>query len=92
MVRVEGDFFWNFKISLRTSRKTIFSDSHTHRLQLLSQNDSKTEQEFEMSNACHPNRDFIFSYTTEDHQLPSSVLGRTDAGSTAVLSFVPKFC
>ena len=45
-----------------------------------------------MSNACLPNKDFVFSYTTEDHQLPSSVLGRTDAGSTAILSFVPKFC
>ena len=92
VARVKGDFFWNFRISLRTSRKTIFSDSHTHQLQLLSQNDSKTEQEFAMNNACLPNRDFVFSYTTEDHQFPSTVLGRTDAGSTAVLSFVPKFC
>ena len=39
-----------------------------------------------------PNKDFCFSYTTEDYQLPSYVLGRTDAGSTAMISFIPKFC
>lgn len=31
-------------------------------------------------------------YTTEDAHLPSYTLGRTDASSTAVLSFIPKFC
>ena len=45
-----------------------------------------------MSNACIPNKDFTFVFTTEDFQLPSSVLGRTDIGSTAMLSFIPKFC
>ena len=45
-----------------------------------------------MDQACVPNKDFCFSYTTEDFQLPSSVFGRTDAGSTAMLSFIPKFC
>lgn len=39
-----------------------------------------------------PNKDFCFSYTTEDFQLPSCVFGRTDVGSTAMLSFIPKFC
>ena len=38
------------------------------------------------------NKDFTFSYTTEDFQLPSYVFGRTDVGSTAMLSFIPKFC
>ena len=31
-------------------------------------------------------------YTTEDFHLPSYVLGRTDNSSTAMLSFIPKFC
>lgn len=37
------------------------------------------------------NTSFIFSFTTQDFELPSSVLGRTDTGSTAMVSFVPKF-
>ena len=45
-----------------------------------------------MAESCVPNRDFTFSFTTEDFELPSTVFGRTDAGSTAMLSFVPKFC
>lgn len=31
-------------------------------------------------------------YTTEDFQLPSYVLGTTNISSTAMLSFIPKFC
>ena len=34
----------------------------------------------------------MFSFTTEDFELPSSVFGKTDSGSTAMLSFIPKFC
>jgi hypothetical protein len=45
-----------------------------------------------MTSACIPNKDFTFTYTTEDYQLPSYVLGRTDQSSTALLSFIPKFC
>ena len=45
-----------------------------------------------MTKASVPNKDFTFTFTTEDFQLPSSVFGRTDAGSTAMLSFIPKFC
>ena len=39
-----------------------------------------------------PNKDFIFTYTTENFHLPNFVLGRTDASSSAMLSFIPKFC
>lgn len=45
-----------------------------------------------MKDACIPNKDFVFSYSTQDFQLPSAVFGRTDASSSAVLSFVPRFC
>ena len=37
-------------------------------------------------------KDFIFFYTTEDFHLPSYVVGKTDSSSTAMLSFIPKFC
>ena len=88
----KGDFYWNFAITLKTTRKTVFLDSHTHDIEMLSQNDSKTETQVAMVGPSTPNKDFVFSFTTDDFQLPSSVFGRTDAGSTAMLSFIPKFC
>lgn len=90
--KAKGEFYWNFRIDLKTSRKVIFFDSKSHDLQLISQNDPKTESQFVMSNKCVPNKDFFFSYTTQDFELPSYVFGRTDAGSTAMVSFIPKFC
>lgn len=39
-----------------------------------------------------PNKDFEFVYTTEDFQVPSFVVGKTDTTSTVMLSFLPKFC
>ncbi len=40
--KVKGGFYWNFTISLRTSRKVIFFDSNSHDIELISQNDSCT--------------------------------------------------
>jgi len=45
-----------------------------------------------MTDACVPNKDFVFSYTTENYELPNYVFGRTDVSSSAMLSFIPKFC
>lgn len=70
----------------------IFFDSHSHDIELVSQNDAQTESQLVMTNSCVPNKDFYFSYTTQDFELPSYVFGRTDAGSTAMISFIPKFC
>ena len=64
--RTKGDFYWNFRISLKTTKKVVFFDSHTHDVEMVSQNDNKTESEFVMAKACIPNKDFVFSYTTED--------------------------
>lgn len=64
--KVAGSFYWNFRISLKTSRKVVFFDSKSHKLQVLSQNDSKTSSELIMTNECLPIKDFIFTYTTED--------------------------
>ena len=40
--KVEGDFTWSFKIELRTTRKTIFFDSPSHDVNLLSQDETGT--------------------------------------------------
>ena len=90
--KAKGDFTWSFKIELKTSRKTIFFDSPSHDITLLSQDESQTETLLVMSQACPPNKDFVFIYTTEDFHLPGYVLGTTDCSSTAMLSFIPKFC
>ena len=45
-----------------------------------------------MPNECRPNNDFIFNYTTSNYELPTSVYGENDIGSTAIVSFIPKFC
>jgi hypothetical protein len=68
------------------------AESNTHVLEKISQEEGRRETELRMKEACLPNRDFVFSYSTEDFQLPSIVFGRTDLGSSAVLSFVPRFC
>jgi hypothetical protein len=38
------------------------------------------------------NKAFSFLFSTEDFALPSYTLGRTDAGSSVMVSFIPKFC
>jgi len=45
-----------------------------------------------MAEACIPNKDFVFLYTTQLFELPNYVFGRTDVSSSAMLSFIPEFC
>ena len=45
-----------------------------------------------MTNECIPNKDFIFVYTTDNYELPKVVYGENDISSTAIVSFIPKFC
>ena len=90
--KVKGEFSWNFRISLKTTRRQIFAKSHTHELENVSKNRTATEAELVLTKAGVPNKDFTFTYTTENFHLPSFVFGRTDAGSSAMLSFIPKFC
>jgi hypothetical protein len=40
--KTEGKFYWNFKISLKTTRKVVFFDSNSHDISLVSQNDTQT--------------------------------------------------
>ena len=39
-----------------------------------------------------PNKNFVLRYTIEDFHLPSQSFGSTDASSSAIISFIPKFC
>jgi hypothetical protein len=36
--------------------------------------------------------DLFLLFTVENFHLPNYVFGRTDCSSTAMLSFIPKFC
>ena len=45
-----------------------------------------------MEESCRPNKDFYFSYATENFNEPTAVLGRTDVSFSAAISFIPKFC
>ena len=89
--QIRGEFYWDFRICLKASRKIVFSKSQSHPLKVLSSNNKKTKMEFTLDKKCIPNKDFVFTYTTADFELPSSVLGKSDAGSSAMLSFIPKF-
>ena len=62
--RVKGQFYWNFKITLKTSKRLVHFDSHTHPIALLSQNNEGTETVLVMEKAAVPNKDFSLSFTT----------------------------
>ncbi len=89
---VQGEYTWTFKITLLTSRKLAYYISHSHNLQLISENPEKTETILCLAKEEKPNVDLSLLFTVEDFHLPNYVLGRTDISSTAMLSFIPKFC
>lgn len=51
----------------------------------------KKQAVFELDRTCVPNKDFVLLYSTEKIGEPSYVIGRTDVGLTAALSFIPQF-
>lgn len=75
-----------------TNRKLVYYVSPSHNLNLLSQNENQTETILCLSKEEKPNMDLFLLFTVENFHLPSYVLGRTDVSSTAMLSFIPKFC
>ena len=89
---VQGMYTWTFKITLLTSKKLAYYVSHSHNLQLISENAEKTETILCLAKEEKPNVDLSLLFTVEDFHLPSYVLGRTDVSCTAMLSFIPKFC
>jgi hypothetical protein len=60
-------------------------------LDLLHSNDAKTEIKLSLSKPSKIYEDFVLTYGMADAELPFAVFGRTDAGCSAMVSFVPKF-
>jgi hypothetical protein len=65
-VNTQGCFFWDLRVSLRTSRPVTLAESNTHVLEKISQEEGRRRTELRLKEACLPNRDFVFSYSTED--------------------------
>ena len=64
-VQAKGEFYWDFTIMLRTSKKVILAQSKSHKIITVAQNDSKTVSEFTLEKESLSNKDFVFTYTTE---------------------------
>ncbi len=89
---VNGDFEWDFRLTLRTQRKVTSFKSPTHSLVTEKKDDSGTEYAFTLAKGEAMTKAFSFLFSTEDFALPSYTLGRTDVGSSVMVSFIPKFC
>jgi hypothetical protein len=89
---VGGDFEWDFRLTLRTARKITSFKSPTHALVTENRDDMGTEYAFTLAKGEAMTKAFSFLFSTEDFALPSYTLGRTDAGSSVMVSFIPKFC
>ena len=87
-----GEFEWDFRLRLRTDRKVTSFRSLTHQLTLEKANDQRTDLQLTLSAKETLHKPFSFIFTTEDFELPSYTLGRSDAGSSVMVSFIPKFC
>ena len=91
LVEEKVQFFWDLRVTIRSSKKVVFHRSPSHSLRVLSQNDAQTELGLTLEEGTFLHKDFVLDYTTDNHHLPSSTFGRTDASCTAMLSFIPKF-
>ena len=90
--QVKADFSWDFKLKLTTSRKVTAYQTTSQTLAVEGKNDAATEHCFTLAPGQTLTRDFVFMYTTEYFEQPSYSLGRTDAGTSVMVSFIPKFC
>lgn len=88
---VRGQFQWNFQLKIKTTRKIVAFKSTTHKLKIVGKNDAETSLELTMDNDTL-DRDFSLIYTTDHFQLPSFVSSNTDASTSVMVSFIPKFC
>jgi hypothetical protein len=89
---IAGDFEWDFKLRVKASRKITAFKSTTHALVEEGKDDAGTDIKFTLAKGEAFTKAFSFIYTTEQFELPSYTLGRTDAGSSVMVSFIPKFC
>ena len=87
-----GEFEWDFRLSLRAARRITSFVSPSHVLATEHRDDVGTEYRLTLAQGQTLAQPFSFRYSTEDFALPSYTLGRTDAGSTVMVSFIPKFC
>ncbi len=92
MKNVAGSFEWDFKIRLKATRKIKSFKSISHSLIVEKHNDQNTDLSLTLEKGEPFSKGFSLIYTTEDFELPSYTLGRTDAGSSVMVSFIPKFC
>lgn len=88
----DGEFEWDFRLRLHTDRKVAAFRSLSHQLVLEKANDQKTELQLTLAPGEALHKAFEFIFTTENFELPSYTLGRSDAGSSVMVSFIPKFC
>jgi len=86
----KNEFYWNFSVSLKNSHRLNFWDSSTHVMKLIDENISGTESTFTLKEASIINKDFIFSFSTENVAEPTYLLGQSHHLSSAMISFVPE--
>jgi hypothetical protein len=83
---------WTCKLRVRSSRKVVAYQSPSHKIELEKRNDADTDLSFTVVPSADLSTEFTFLYSTECFEIPTYTLGRTDAGSTVMVSFIPKFC
>ena len=59
-------FSWDFNIRLRSTRKIIHHNSSSHKTYVLNSNDIGTDISLTFQNGYIPDRDFVFTYTTQE--------------------------
>jgi hypothetical protein len=84
-----GHFSWTFKVELKSSKKIAYHHSPSHKLNELAR--SPNELTLVLPQSEVPSKDFIFTYTTEDFELPSLTCGRTDVSQSCLVSLIPRY-
>ncbi len=84
-------YTWDFQITLKTTRKLVFSSSPTHKIVKDSYNGAGLFNRFSLDKEAIPNKDFVFLYTPEDFDIPDYVVGYSGNTTTVLVSFIPKF-
>ena len=91
LVTTNAGYTWDFKITLKTTRKPIFTNSLSHKIVKESQSEDGLESVFRLDRETIPNKDFVFVYTPEHFDIPNYVAGYNGNTTTVLVSFIPKF-
>lgn len=84
-------YTWNFLITVRSSRKIVFYNSPSHKINKIKTSEDGLVNVFALDKDTIPNRDFVFVYTPEEFNLPAYVVGQNNDSTTILVSFIPKF-